>query len=294
MTPMTPERLDADPEDIDDEEDLHEQLVGEASAEWGRLNARTIGTLAIVLGSLVIVVLFGGGGRSFRIDATGDPDLTFDWSFFWALVPSFLEALWVTAQATIAGFLVAVVVGLALALGRRSTRRWISWPTASAIEFVRSTPLLVQLYFIYFALPELGIVLGSMTALILGLGVHYGTYCSEAYRAGIDSVPKGQWEAATAMNLGPATTWGRVILPQAIPNVLPALGNFFVAAFKDAPLGSAIQVTGVLFWARTVSGRTFRYVETYTLVGIGFLLVSISAAWLIRRMERRIGYDRLD
>jgi polar amino acid transport system permease protein len=125
------------------------------------------------------------------------------------------------------------------------------------------------------------------------LGVHYATYCSEAYRAGINSVPKGQWEAATALNFDTRTTWLRVVLPQAIPNVLPALGNFLVAGFKDAPLGSAVQVTGVLFFAGTIASRYFRPVEAYLLIGIGFLLVSIPAAWGIRRLEKRIGYERI-
>jgi polar amino acid transport system permease protein len=169
----------------------------------------------------------------------------------------------------------------------------VRWPVAFFIEFVRSTPLLIQLFFLFFALPEWGVVLSPMAALTLGLGVHYACYCSEAYRAGINSVPQGQWEAATAMNLGPLTTWTRVIIPQAVPNILPALGNFLVAGFKDAPLGSTIQVTGVLFFARTIANRTFRVVEPFTLVGIGFLLVSIPAAFLIRRLEKRIAYERI-
>ena len=185
-----------------------------------------------------------------------------------------------------------------LALGRRSDHRVLRWPSSFFIEFIRSTPLLIQLYFLFYALPTVSWlpdtirVLDPLPALIIGLGIHYATYCSEAYRAGIDSVPRGQWEAATAMNLSGTTTWSRVILPQAVPNVLPALGNFLVAGFKDAPLGSSIQVTGVLFFAKTISSRTFRPVETYTLVGIGFLVVSIPAAFLIRRLERRIAYER--
>ncbi len=94
------------------------------------------------------------------------------------------------------------------------------------------------------------------------------------------------------MNLTPLTTWTRVVLPQAIPNVLPALGNYLVAGFKDAPLGSSIQVTGVLFFARTEATATFRPTELFTMVGVGFLLVSIPAGYLIRQLERRIGYDR--
>ena len=112
--------------------------------------------------------------------------------------------------------------------------------------------------------------------LTLGLGIHYATYCSEAYRAGINSVPKGQWEASTALNLGPVTKWTRVVLPQAVPNVLPSLGNFLVAAFKDAPLGFILGVPGVLFFADTVRGEDFRVTEPYLLAGVGFLLVAVA------------------
>jgi polar amino acid transport system permease protein len=254
-----------------------------------RVVATLVGVAALVWG----LIQLGTRQLRFRTDVRPAGGTTWDWEFAWALVPDMLDAMTVTAMVTVLGFALAAVLGLFLALGRRSTRRWLSWPVTGFIEFVRSTPLLVQLYFLFFALPDLGVVLTPIQAIVLGLGVHYGTYCSEAYRAGINSVGKGQWEAATALNLGTATKWRRVVLPQAVPNVLPALGNFLVAAFKDAPLGAAINVTGLLFFAQTISGRMFRSVEPFTLIGIGFLLVSLPAAWLVRRLEKRIGYERI-
>lgn len=246
----------------------------------------------VTLGLLAGLTVLGRRDLRFGTDVAPNPDLAFDWEFALSLVPDMLSALAVTAMATVYGFAVALVLGLMLALGRRSDNRWISWPFAAVIEFVRSTPLLVQLFFLFYALPPLGIVLGPLQTLVIGLGVHYATYCSEAYRAGINSVPSGQWEAATALNVDTRTTWTKIVLPQAIPNVLPALGNFFVAGFKDAPLGSAVQVTGVLFFAGTIASRTFRPVEAYLLIGVGFLIVSIPAAWGVRRLEKRIGYER--
>ncbi|NLD76930.1 MAG: ectoine/hydroxyectoine ABC transporter permease subunit EhuD [Acidimicrobiales bacterium] len=236
---------------------------------------------------------YGGGNVRFSTDLRPKPNTTFDWDYFWALVPDMLRGLFLTVQATLLGFAIALVLGLFLAVGRRSRIKLISWPITFLIEFIRSTPLLIQLFFLYYALPDWDITLASLTTLVLGLGIHYATYCSESYRAGINSVPEGQWEAATALNLGPVTKWTRVVLPQAIPNVLPALGNNLVAGFKDAPLGSSIQVTGILAFATAASGRSFDAgVEPYTLIGIGFLMVSLPAAWLVRRLERHLTYER--
>lgn len=257
---------------------------------WQR--PKTVLTLVGVAAAVAVLHWLGTRDLRFDTDVRKDPDLAFDFAYAWALVPDMLDALAVTAMATIYGFAVALILGLFLALGRRSTNRLLSWPAAGFIEFIRSTPLLVQLYFLFFALPPLGIVLSPLQALVIGLGVHYATYCSEAYRAGINSVPEGQWEASTALNLDTRTKWLRVVLPQAIPNVLPALGNFLVAGFKDAPLGAAIQVTTVLFFAQTIASRYFTPVEPNLLIGVGFLIVSIPAAWGVRRLEKRIGYER--
>jgi polar amino acid transport system permease protein len=259
---------------------------------WWRKPMVWVSIVGVAL-ALLVMVRLGTRDIVYRTDVVPDGSTTWDWEFFWALVPLMLDALSVTAMAAILGFLVAAVLGFFLALGRRSEHRWLSWPTASVIEFVRSTPLLVQLYFLFFALPAWGIRLSPNQTLILGLGIHYATYCSEAYRAGINSVDKGQWEASTALNLDPRTKWSKIITPQAVPNVLPALGNFLIASFKDAPLGATVQVTGLLFFAQTVSGRLFRSVEVYTLIGIGFLMVSIPAAWALRRLEKRLGYERI-
>lgn len=218
----------------------------------------------------------------------------FDWMWFFHLIPLMLQGLLVTIKGALLGFAVAVVLGLFLALGRRARLPFVSWPTMTVIEFIRSTPVLVQLFF-WQAFGRLipGLDFSPMALLMLGLGVHYATYCSEAYRAGINSVDKGQWEAATALNLGPVTKWTRVVLPQAVPNVLPALGNYLVAAFKDAPLAFIVGVHGVLFFADQVAAETFRVPEPYLIVGVGFLMASLPAAWAVRQLERKIAYERV-
>ena len=257
---------------------------------WAR-RIRTTIILALVVAFAVVLFQLATRRMIYGTDVRGEG--VWDWGFFFSLVPDMLNALSVTAFATVYGFTLAVVLGLFLAIGRRSKNRLISAPFVAVIEFVRSTPLLVQLLLYYNGLSFLGIQLSSLQTITIGLGVHYATYCSEAYRAGINSVPKGQWEAAVALNLSPLTTWTRIVLPQAVPNVVPALGNFLVAGFKDAPLGFVIGVPGLMFFANTVSSRLFRYTEPFLLIGIGFLLVSLPAAWLVRRLEERIAYERI-
>ncbi len=216
---------------------------------------------------------------------------TFDTDFALQILPDLWRGMLVIVQATLAGIVIALVLGLLLALLRRSSSRAVRLPVTFLIEFIRSTPLLIQLFFLFFALPEFGVRMSPMTTLVLGLGVHYATYCSEAYRAGIDAVDKGQWESTIALNLDTRTTWVRVILPQAIPKVLPALGNYLNAMIKDAPLGASIGVAGVLFVASAIGSRTFNYVEPFTLAGLLFLAVSIPAALLVRLLEKRYGYE---
>jgi len=218
--------------------------------------------------------------------------VTFDWEFAWRIMPDLLRGLVITIQATLLGITLAMILGLVLALLRRSSIRAISWPTAWFIEFVRSTPLLVQLYMLFFVLPSTGIRLDALTTGVLALGVHYATYTSEVYRSGIESIPRGQWEASTALNLAPVTTWGRVVLPQAVPVVIPALGNYLIAMFKDVPLLATITVLDVLGEGRAACARTFQCLEPYTMVGLLFLAVSIPSSILVRQLEVRLARER--
>ena len=214
----------------------------------------------------------------------------FDWAFALEILPTLGEALIITVQATLLGMLLAVTLGLVLALLRRARLKIISAPAALFIEFVRSTPLLVQMYFLFYVLPVTGVQMSPLTTGILALGVHYAAYCAEVYRAGIEAVPRGQVEAATALNMSGWRTAVGVVLPQAIPPVVPALGNYLVAMFKDTPLLSAITVVELLQTSKMIGSATFRYTEPLTLVGILFLLLSLIAAYGVRRLE--IGLQR--
>lgn len=147
--------------------------------------------------------------------------MEWDWDFVWQIMPTLLEGFKITILATILGAAVAMVVGLALAIARRSPVAAISRAVGFVSEFIRGTPLLVQLYFIFYVLPDIGIRLSPLTAGVIGIGIHYATYTAEVYRAGIENVSRGQWEAAKATNLTTRQAWIHVILPQAIPPMIP-------------------------------------------------------------------------
>jgi polar amino acid transport system permease protein len=208
-----------------------------------------------------------------------------DWGYTFEILPILAKASIVTVQATILGFALAATIGLAFALLRMSRNFYVRWGTTGIVEFIRSTPLLIQIFFLYYVLPEFGITIGAMTAGVLALGLHYGSYCSEVYRAGLDNIPRGQWEASTALNLSPYVTFKDIIIPQAIPPVVPALGNYLVALFKETPLLSAIAVVELMQQAKILGSESFQYTEPITLVGLFFLVFSLVSAALIRRVE---------
>ena len=211
--------------------------------------------------------------------------MTWDWSFAAQIVPVLLQGLIVTVEATLLASALALLLGLPLALARRARQRFVRVPVASAVEFVRRTPLLVQLYFIFYVLPQFGLTLPAFAAGVIGLGVHYSTYTSEVYRSGIESVPRGQWEAARALNYSRYQLWSRIVIPQAIPPVVPALGNYILSMYKESALLSAITVIELMNSARIIANSSYRYFEPMTLVGLLFLLVSLPSAQLLRRLE---------
>lgn len=147
--------------------------------------------------------------------------MNWDWSYARSITPQLVDALKVSVEATLGAFVLAAVLGLVLAMLRRSPFRPVAWVASAFVQFIRSTPLLVQLYFIFYVMPAYGLTLSAFAAGVLGLGIHYSTYLSEVYRAGIDSVNRGQWEASVALNFSRPTVWLRIILPQAIPPIVP-------------------------------------------------------------------------
>ncbi|SCY45562.1 ectoine/hydroxyectoine ABC transporter permease subunit EhuD [Rhizobium sp. NFACC06-2] len=205
-----------------------------------------------------------------------------------SILPIILIGLTVTLKAAAAGFAIALVLGLVFALLRRSRVRMIPWPTALIVEFLRDTPLLVQLFFLYYVLPDFGIVLPAFLTGALALGLQYAAYTSEVYRGGIEAVHHGQWEAATALNLTHMQTYRDIIIPQAIPRIVPAMGNYLVAMIKETPVLSVVTVLEMMGLANMIGERTFEYLVPLTLVGLIFLLLTIICSAGLSRLQRAL------
>ncbi len=212
------------------------------------------------------------------------------WSteFFWQCVPIVLAALPENLIATLFASVVALVVGLIFALMERSRYKVLSHGTRLLVGFIRRTPILVQLYFLFYVLPDMGIYLSAMAAGVIGLGLHNSAYISEVYRVGIDSIDRGQWDAATALNLPKSYFWRSIILPQAVPPMLPALGNYIVIIFKETALLSVITVYNVMSAAQTLGSEHYRYLEPMTLVAVIFLVLCYPAMHALRLLERHL------
>jgi polar amino acid transport system permease protein len=211
---------------------------------------------------------------------------SFDWDAVGNVTPLLLNGFKITLLATALGILLAAVLGLAIAVAGRAPSRLVTVPVRAMTEFVRSTPLLVQLV----GAAAVFISVQPLTIGIIVLGIHYAAYTSEVYRAGIDGVPKGQWEACRALSMSPRRTWQAVILPQAVRNVLPALGNYAISMFKETPFLAVITVQEMVFEARQYGADHFAYTEAFTLAGLIFLVASYPTSLLMRKLEKRLGH----
>ncbi|MFD5427183.1 ectoine/hydroxyectoine ABC transporter permease subunit EhuD [Streptomyces sp. NPDC127084] len=214
--------------------------------------------------------------------------MNWDWSAVADFMPRFWDGVLVTLQVLVLGSLLSFTLGLVWALALRSPLRPVRWPVGLITEFIRCTPLLVQLFFLFFVLPEWGVQFSALTTGTIAIGLHYSTYTAQVYRAGIDAVPAGQWEAATALSLPAHRTWFAVILPQAVRRITPALGNYMIAMLKDTPILAGISVLEMLQQSRLESAATFQYTEPLTVVGIAFILIAYPASLLVRTLERRL------
>jgi polar amino acid transport system permease protein len=210
-----------------------------------------------------------------------------DWQFAWSIVPDLLAGLRLTILATIFGSIVSFALGLVWTLIRLARIRRVTPVVEFFVQFIRGTPLLVQLYFLFYIFPEWGVSLSAFATGVLGLGVCYSAYTTEIYRAGIENLPAGQWEAALTLGLPIRRVWLGIVLPQSIRTVVPMLGNQVIGMFKESSLLSTITVMELLAQGNNIGSINFRYVEPLTMVGALYFVISYTAARLVRGSEAR-------
>jgi polar amino acid transport system permease protein len=208
-----------------------------------------------------------------------------EWAFALSILPILLRGLVVTIEASIAGFFVALVLGLIFAVLKGARSPFISFPAIAVAEFCRDTPLLVQLFFLYYVLADYGVILPAFVTGALALGVQYSAYMAEVYRAGIEAVAPGQREAAKALDLSAARTFTHIILPQAVPRVVPALGNYLVSIMKDVPVLGVVTVLEMLNVARIIGDQTFDYLVPLSMVGGIYLILTLVASGIVRLID---------
>ncbi len=212
--------------------------------------------------------------------------MNIDFFYFIEITPSLLNATLVTIRIAVLGYILAFILGLFFAIIRITGNIYIVKTLLLFTEFIRLTPLLVQLFFFYYVLPEIGIKLPAEPTGILVLGLHYSTFTAEVFRTGILAVSLGQWEASKALGLSKIIQWYKIILPQSIRPMIPALGNYLIQLFKEVPLLSTITVYELLNTANLIAGQTFRYFEVLSLVALLFFLISYPSALFFRKLEK--------
>jgi polar amino acid transport system permease protein len=207
-------------------------------------------------------------------------------------LPPLLHGALLTVTVSLLAFCLALVCGLATGIARMS-RLWpLRTLAAVYIQFIRGTPLLLQLFFIYYVLPYAGIVLSPFISGVLGLTINYTAYMAEVFRAGIQAIPKGQWEAGASVGMSRRLMLRRIILPQAIRIIVPSIGNFFVSIFKDSALVSVITMRDLMFSGQLLASATYKHFEIFTMVAAIYFLISYPSAKLVEWVEMRLDITR--
>lgn len=213
------------------------------------------------------------------------------WETFFDVLPLIYDAMWATLGLTIASFAFALLFGFVWTALRYVRFKPFTATINFIMNFIRTTPPLVQIFFLYFAWPQvpyIGYAFSPWMVGMLTLGIHFSTYIAEIYRSGIEAIPQGQWEATTALNFSTWKKWTKMVLPQALPPVIPMLGNYLIIMFKEVPLTSAVGFLGMLLVAKNYGADYYAYIEGLTIVGLFFLILSYISSILIQRLEKRL------
>jgi polar amino acid transport system permease protein len=217
--------------------------------------------------------------------------VNYTWHFeaIWDYREVFFRAALATGQITAGSLLIGLVLGLSLGMMRSSRIAVLRWPATVYIEFFRSTPVLVQLVWIYYALPILsGVQMGNVTSLLVGLGLHCAAYLAEIFRAGIASIDRGQMDAAKAIGMRYWSTMRRIILPQAIRRMIPPFINEFATLMKLTTLGSVLAVPELLHESENLINNIYRPLEVYTVVALAFAVIIFPIIYLSQHIERTV------
>jgi len=248
--------------------------VGEGAAipnrnDWGLFNAWVISIVGAIVAIIYLLVVHP------------DPYLR--------LIKYLGDGIVITFQVTIFSIISALFLGLLTGLGRVSRNRWINLIASTYVEIVRGIPLLVQLFYIYYALGRF-VRVPDMVAAVVAMAVCYGAYLGEIFRAGILAIDKGQTEAARSLGFSRAQTMRYVILPQAMRIILPPVGNEFIMLLKDTSLVSILAVADLLRRGREFASETFLYFETYTVVALIYLIITLILSKMVSRLEERLSF----
>jgi polar amino acid transport system permease protein len=232
--------------------------------------------------SLTWLVIIGGIAAAIWATGNADPDFAIQWG------PLILSGAGLTIFICVTSIVLATALAILGALGRLSTNPYINGAASLYVSLVRGTPLIVQIYFIFYALPLMGIVLDPIPAGIIALAFNYGAYMTEIFRAGIQAVPKGQREAAMALGMPERLIMRRIVLPQAVRIVVPAIGNDFVAMIKDSSLVSVVGLTELLFYARTVGRAQQETIQALLIAALVYWVLTIIFSYFQTRLEKRM------
>jgi polar amino acid transport system substrate-binding protein len=236
------------------------------------------------------VVLREPGSPPAPAAVTPSPRLS-GWGIVGRYGPILVESAGVTVILSVFSFPLAIVTGLLVALGRLYGPGWLRPLLASYVEFLRGTPLMLQLYFIFFFLPEIGIAVPAFWTAIFGLAINYSAYESEIYRAGLQAIPPGQMEAALSLGMSRALALRRIIVPQAVRIVIPPVVNDFIALFKDTSVCSVVTLVELTKRFSVLSQSTQATVELMILTAILYMLMATPLTLLSRRLERRLAIE---
>jgi polar amino acid transport system permease protein len=205
-------------------------------------------------------------------------------------LPILLQGVWLTIVVTVGSLLLSTLLGMVWALMRVSRLAALQRLSAAIVNGIRGIPIIVQLFYIYFVMPELGVTLTALQAAIIGLGIAYSAYQAENFRAGIEAIDKGQIEASESLGMSWSLMMRRVILPQAVKIILPPYGNIMIMMLKDSSQASTITVAELTMKGQLVASSTFKYTSVLTMVAVLYLVMSVPlilfVGWLERRMQQ--------